>query len=127
MAAEQRGVILDEMVKSILLRERRRHRFVMACVPGSCQLDPQSVRQYLSGNWKRLSFASSDEIKIHTGYTLGSVAPLCLPNHIPVVMDIRFNNLAKVNISSGDPMAGIELNSNDLIRLTNAVLAPIVK
>ena len=32
-----------------------------------------------------------------------------------------------VNISSGDPMAGLELRPQDLIRLAKAVLAPIAK
>jgi prolyl-tRNA editing enzyme YbaK/EbsC (Cys-tRNA(Pro) deacylase) len=39
-AVAQRGVIEEEMVKSILLLERRNHRFVMACVTGDSRLDP---------------------------------------------------------------------------------------
>jgi hypothetical protein len=32
-----------------------------------------------------------------------------------------------VNISSGDPMAGLELDPSDLIRIAGAHLAPIAK
>lgn len=126
MAAAQRGVVLDEMVKSILLRERGKHRFVMACVPGDSRLDPQAVRTHLPGEWKRLSFASAEEIKANTGYTQGSVAPLYLPDDIPVVLDEAFTRCEKVNISSGDPMAGLELAAADLIRLCKPIIAPIV-
>jgi prolyl-tRNA editing enzyme YbaK/EbsC (Cys-tRNA(Pro) deacylase) len=125
MAAAQRGVVLEQMVKSILLRERRKRRFVMACVTGDSRLDPQAVRAHLPGEWKRMSFASAEEITANTGFVQGSVAPLCLHEHIPVVMDDAFAHCTKVNISSGDPMAGLELATTDLIRLSRAIIAPI--
>lgn len=127
MAAVQRGVVLEEMVKCILLRERRKHRYVMACVTGNSHLDPQAVRTHLPGSWKRLSFASSEEITANTGYTKGSVAPLCMPEHIPVVFDEAIAHCTKVNISSGDSMAGLELAASDLIRLTNPIIGSIAK
>ena len=127
MAAAQRGVVLEEMVKSILLRERRNQRFVMACVTGDARLDPQAVRKHLPGEWKRLSFATAEEINTVTGYVKGAVAPLCLPDNVPVVFDEAFSRCDKVNISSGDPMAGIELEASDLIRLSGAILAPIAE
>lgn len=34
---------------------------------------------------------------------------------------------AKVNISSGDPMAGLELAAEDLIHLANPIIAPIAE
>ncbi|MGB7875524.1 MAG: YbaK/EbsC family protein [Anaerolineales bacterium] len=48
----------------------------MACVTGDDRLDPQAVREHLSGEWKRFSFATAEEIKAVTGYTKGAVAPL---------------------------------------------------
>ncbi len=126
-AAAQRGVVKEEMVKSILLRESKKHRYVMACVTGVSRLDPQTVRNYLPGEWKRLSFASAEEIHDLTGYTQGAVAPLCLPDDIPVVFDSAIGECHNANISSGDPMAGIELAAGDLIRLSGAILAPIAQ
>jgi prolyl-tRNA editing enzyme YbaK/EbsC (Cys-tRNA(Pro) deacylase) len=126
-AAAQRGVVLEEMVKSILLRERKHHRFVMACVAGDSRLDPQAVRKYLPGNWKRLSFASAEEIHKSTGYTKGAIAPVGLPAEIPVVFDEGLARCNKVNISSGDHMAGLELDTQDLLRITGAIIAPIAE
>lgn len=124
-AAAQRGVVKEEMVKSILLREKKGQRYVMACVTGDTRLDPQAARDILPGDWKRLSFASAEEIKAVTGYTKGAVAPLCLPKDIPVVFDDSIAHCAKVNISSGDPMAGLELDTQALIELSGAKLGPI--
>lgn len=125
-AAAQRGVVKEEMVKSILLKDRD-GRYAMACVPGEAKLDPQAVRSVLPPEWKRLTFATSEEISAVTGYVQGAVAPLCLPDGIPVVMDEAFTALTRCNISSGDPMAGLELGTQDLIRAARAQLAAITK
>ena len=45
-AAQQRGVIKGEIVKSILLRDKVGH-YVMACVLGQARLDPKAVRTYV--------------------------------------------------------------------------------
>jgi prolyl-tRNA editing enzyme YbaK/EbsC (Cys-tRNA(Pro) deacylase) len=127
-AAAQRGVVLEEMVKSILLQEKSQpRRYVMACLVGSDRLDPQAVRDYLarSGEWKRLTFASADEIKAVTGYTQGAVAPLGLPAAIPVIFDEAIARCEKVNISSGHLELGLELAQADLTRLAGAQFAPI--
>ena len=125
-AARQRGVRGEEMVKSILLRDADGH-YVMACVPGYAKLDPTAVRAVVPDHWRRLTFASADEIQRITGCVMGAVAPLCLPDDVPVVFDISIGELDRVNISSGDPLLGVELAAADLIRLAGARLAPITK
>jgi len=126
-AAAQRGVVAEEMVKSILLREKSgARRYVMACVLGHERLDPKAVRAFLGeATWRRLTFASAAEITAVTGYTQGAVAPLCLPAELPVIFDQSVTACRMVNISSGDPMAGLELHPQDLIRLAGAQLAPV--
>lgn len=123
-AAAQRGVVAEEMVKCILLRDKNR-RYVMACITGNERLDPKAVRDHLAGDWKRLSFASAEEIQQVTGYVQGAVAPLRLPDDVPVLFDAAIARCQKVNISSGDPMAGLELDPGDLIRISGAGLARI--
>ena len=126
-AAAQRGVIKEEMVKSILLKEKSgARRYVMACVLGDARLDPQAVRNHLAADWRRLSFASAEEILRVAGYIQGAVAPLCLPAEVPVVFDEAISECQNVNISSGDLMFGLELEAQDLIRLANGQLARIV-
>ncbi|GIK43486.1 MAG: hypothetical protein BroJett011_73190 [Chloroflexota bacterium] len=127
-AAAQRGVVAEEMVKSILLREKAEpRRYVMACILGTARLDPQAVRAYLSQAqaWKRLTFATAEEIQAVTGSVQGAVAPLCLPTEVPVVFDQAIVHCTKVNISSGDPLLGLELSQQDLSRLAGAQFAPI--
>ena len=123
-AAQQRGVVTEEMVKSILLRDENK-KYVMACVTGDVRLDPKAVRAILPDGYKRLSFATAEEILNVCGYTQGAVAPVCLPDGIPVIFDEAIARLPKLNISSGDPMAGLELGTQDFIRAAGAKIAKI--
>jgi prolyl-tRNA editing enzyme YbaK/EbsC (Cys-tRNA(Pro) deacylase) len=125
-AAQQRGVIKEEMVKSILLVDGN-GRYVMACVTGEARLDPKAVRAQLPAGWKRLRFASPAEIEQVTDCVMGAVAPLNLPAELPVIFDRAIAQCRRVSISSGDPMAGLELDPADLIRAAGAQLASITK
>lgn len=126
LAAEERGVPLDEMIKSILLRDKKGRR-VLACLTGEANLDPKKVVQYLEG-YARLSFASAEEISEILGYKMGSVAPIDLKTQIPVVLDTTIKSKDKVNISSGDPRLGLELKTEDFIKcVPNAIFGEIKK
>ena len=125
-AARQRGVVPEEMIKSILLRDRSEH-YVMACVPGASRVDPKAVQAALGEGWRRLHFASAEEIQAVTGCVQGAVAPIDLPNGVPVIFDEAIGRLARCNISSGDPLCGLELSAADLIRVAGGRLAAIVE
>lgn len=119
LAAAERHVPEEEMVKCILLRDKA-GRFVLAALTGATELDVQRIRSY-APEVSRLSFASPEEITRITGYPLGAVSPFSLGEQIPVVLDQSIEALAlagrPVNISSGDPRLGLELAATDLIRL----------
>ena len=124
VAARQRHVTPGEMVKAILLVDVA-GRYVMACTRGDDRVDPRAVRAYLGEGWRRLRFATADEIAAVTGCIKGAVAPVGLPPEVPVLFDVAIERLPKVSISSGDLMAGLELATPDLIRVASARLAPI--
>lgn len=113
MAAAQRDVNPDEMVKCILLRDSKK-RYVMACLLGFDRLNTQAVRQY--ADVSRLSFASAEEIEAVTGFGMGAVAPIGSATVLPVVFDNRINGADTVNISSGDHRLGLELARAYLVR-----------
>jgi prolyl-tRNA editing enzyme YbaK/EbsC (Cys-tRNA(Pro) deacylase) len=125
-AARQRGVTREEMVKSILLRDAA-GRYVMACVNGDARVEPQKVRAELGGDWRRLSFASAEEILRVTGCPMGAVSPIGLPAGVPVLFDESIPRCRRVNISSGDPMLGLELDPGDLLRISGARVASIAQ
>jgi prolyl-tRNA editing enzyme YbaK/EbsC (Cys-tRNA(Pro) deacylase) len=116
------------MFKSILLREAGQNgRYVMACVPGAGRVAPKAVQVVLGETWRRLHFASAEEIQTVTGCVQGAVAPLGLPDDVPVIFDEAIGRLARCNISSGDPLCGLELGAADLLRVVGGRLAAIVE
>jgi len=125
-AAEQRGVTAETMIKALLLREKAAGgRFAMACIAGSRRLDLNAVRQHLGPNWKRLTFASEEEIVAVTSFSKGAMAPVPLPSALPLIFDEDIRLLPRVNISSGNPLAGIELASSELIKLCHPMFGQI--
>ena len=112
------------MVKAILLVDTT-GRYVMTCVTGDARLDPKAVRAHLLEGWKRLHFASAEEILDVTGCVQGAVTPLGLPDDVPVIFDEAIAQCEQVSISTGDLMVGLEWSARDLIRIADARLVPI--
>ena len=124
-AARQRDVLIEEMVKSILLRDKKQ-QYVMACVRGDERVDPKAVREHLGDErFLRLQFATAEEIEKVTGCVMGAVAPIGLPPEVPVLFDEALQPCSRYNTSSGDPVAGMELAAIDLVALSKARFAPI--
>jgi prolyl-tRNA editing enzyme YbaK/EbsC (Cys-tRNA(Pro) deacylase) len=76
---------------------------------------------------KWLYFATAEEIEAVTGYVQGAVESLGLADNVRVIFDEAILRCEKVSISSGDPMAGIELDPQDLTRVAGAQLASIAE
>ena len=113
-AAKERNVPLDEMIKCILLVDKKKNYFLV-CITSEKRVDTEKVREMM--NCKRLSFASEQEIEEILGYKMGAIPPLLLKTEVPILFDNAIMKKDKVNISSGDPKAGLELNPRDLISL----------
>ena len=58
---------------------------------------------------------------------MGAVPPLLLKTDVPVIFDNEIMNKEKVNICTGDPKAGLELNPVDLVDLINPRFGCITK
>jgi len=123
-AARERNVPLNEMVKCILLMDKDK-KYVLACCPADKRVDLDKIRAVL--DCKRLSFATEKEIEKITGHNIGAVPPLLLKEKIPIIFDNKIKEKKKVNISSGDPSAGIEIDADDLIKIINPIIMDITQ
>lgn len=123
-AAKERNVPLDEMIKCVLLVDRKGN-FYLVCTTAERMLDTNKVRN-LEGS-TRLSFASEREIEEVLGYEVGAVSPLLLRTDVPVIFDRGILGKGKVNISSGDASLGLELSSEALISLIKPKFGDVTK
>ncbi len=120
--AHQRGILACQMVKTILLRDMG-DRLALACTPGDCSVDPKKVRQVLE--WRRMTCVDRAQVEYFTGYSVGTVTPLCLKTAMPILFEHAILQHSTVTISSGSPFAGIALSVQDLVQLCQPMFAHI--
>ncbi len=123
-AAKQRGIRTSQMVKSMLLRDMG-GMIALACCPGNRSVDPKKVRKIL--DCRRMTCVEKEQVESLTGYKVGTVAPLLLKRHMPILFDHSIKNEDCITISSGDRLAGIALHREDLTKLCTPIWADICK
>ena len=110
-AAVERGVRLSQVVKTMLLGAG--DFMVVAVLPSHRRLDAKKLKR-MTGN-KNLQFMDKDAIEQKTGLTVGAVSPVgCGLESFPIYVDPSVFEEEFLDISSGDPRAGLELYRDDL-------------
>lgn len=120
-AARERGIIKDEMVKSIVVTDGK--DVFLACIPGDKRLDLEKLKSYLKCG--KLSLLRAPDVLKFTGYEVGAVNPLLLKNHMRIVFDFDFKYKVNLSISTGSHDAGLILSASDLINLVRPEFAMI--
>jgi Cys-tRNA(Pro)/Cys-tRNA(Cys) deacylase len=95
----------------------------VAVVPVSGSLDLKALAAAVGG--KRAAIADPALAERTTGYVLGGISPLGQRRPLPTVVDSSASEFATVYVSAGRRGLEIELAPADLVRLTDATLAPL--
>ena len=124
-AAIERAVDLSQIVKTMLLSDGE--RVLVAVLPAHKKLDVKRLKK-LSGH-RNLQFMGKEAIERKTGLIVGAVAPIGrMLEGMPVFVDPSVFEEEFLDISSGDPNAGLELH-RDVLKglLKDATFAEITK
>ena len=122
-AASERGVASHQVVKTLLVRAPDR-QFYIALVRGDQRLSLKKLARVVGV--KTLDMAPEKDVLRITGYRVGAVAPLGLRRaDVPIYVDHHIVEEPRVSISAGRHDAGLELDSQDLIRAVNGQLVEI--
>ena len=95
----------------------------VAVVPVTGSLDLKALAAALRG--KRAAMADPSLAERTTGYVRGGISPLGQRKRLPTVLDSSAVALPTVFVSAGRRGLEVELAPADLIRLTNATVAPL--
>jgi len=110
-AAVERGVRLSQVIKTMLLTDGE--EILIAVLPSDRKLDTKKIKK-LTGH-KNLQFMGKESIEQKTGLTMGAVAPVgCGFEELHMFVDPSVFEEEFLDISSGDPKAGLELHREDL-------------
>jgi Cys-tRNA(Pro)/Cys-tRNA(Cys) deacylase len=120
-AAETLGIDPSRVFKTLMVEVEG--RLAVGIVPVSGTLDLKAFATALGA--KKAAMADPAAAQRRTGYVLGGISPLGQRLPSPTVLDSSAVGLRTLLVSGGRRGLDIELAPADLIRLTQAVTAPI--
>lgn len=108
------GLDPQSVVRSVLFKTAS-EQFVLLAVAGGGRADWAVLRQHL--NERKCRMAEFDEVPQATGYVVGAVPPIALPDNIKVLVDNSVKQYPTVVIGSGVLGYALSLKGADLLKL----------
>ncbi|RLT96760.1 Cys-tRNA(Pro) deacylase [Ketobacter sp.] len=121
-AAEKLGVEPQRVFKTLVVSLDGKN-LAVAVIPVSALLSMKAVAK--AAGAKKAVMANPMDVERSTGYVLGGVSPLGQKKRLPTLVDTSLRELATVYVSAGRRGLEIELSPQDLIKLTQGVLADL--
>ena len=112
------------VVRSLLFKTGTGN-FILLAVAGSGRADWSVLRKYLDE--RKLRMAEFDEVEETTGYVIGAVPPVALPDAVRILVDDSLNDYEEVIIGSGVLGYAISLLKSDLDRVISTDTGNFVK
>lgn len=114
----------EVVFKTIVVTRDKPRKPVLAVIPGHNSVDLKLLAAFLGE--KKVHLPTEREAEQLTGLQAGGISPLALINKgFQVVVDSAAEDHAEIHVSGGQRGINIRLPVSDLIKLTNARLAPI--
>lgn len=123
-AAKAMNVPADAIIKSVLFIIRRQDPLLIIA-SGERQISQRLVADHLSVGKKQVKVARPAEVLAITGYPVGGVPPFGHQQPIPTWIDPAVLEQERVYGGGGEETALLELNTADLVRITNAAMVPV--
>ncbi|MBY5985554.1 Cys-tRNA(Pro) deacylase [Halomonas sp. DP5Y7-2] len=123
-AAEQLGLDAESVFKT-LLANLDGHRLVVAIVPVSAKLDLKALAR--AAGARKASMADPADAERATGYIVGGISPLGQKKRLATFIDDSCQRLSQMHVSGGRRGLEICLAPEDLVVLTRATVAPLLR
>lgn len=111
---EGQGLDPKSVVRSVLFRTGS-DQFILLAVAGGGRADWAILRNHL--NERKLRMAEYDEVPEATGYVVGAVPPVALPEGLKVLVDNSVKDYETVVIGSGVLGYALALKGADLLKV----------
>lgn len=110
----KQGIDPQSVVRSVVFKTSS-DKFILLAVAGGGRADWGVLRKHL--NERKCRMAEFDEVPEVTGYVVGAVPPIALPNDIKVLVDNSVKSYETVVIGSGVLGFALSLKGADLLKL----------
>lgn len=108
------GMNPQSVVRSVLFKTASEY-YVLLAVAGGQRADWAVLRKHLDE--RKCRMAEFDEVQQATGYVVGAVPPIALPDSVKVLVDNSVKDYETVIIGSGVLGYALSLKGTDLLRL----------
>ena len=117
------GIPLEKIVKSLVFVDENKIP-VLVIIPGNCVVNKERLKKFLGV--KSVKLASFEEAEEYSGYPPGATPPVCHKIE-KVVMDEKIFEHESVVGGGGSTNKLIEMKSEDIKKLNNALVANIAE
>lgn len=121
--ARERRLRLSQIVKCMVAADARDGLHVML-IPGDRMLKLKRVRALAGG--AKIQLVPPERLASEYGVVVGAISPTQFYGRARIYMDQPVLREEEVDISSGDPRAGVGLSSRDLAEVLNVTRCDIV-
>ena len=124
-AAEQTGIELERMIKTLVVCDVKGKDFYFVLMPGDKSIDMKRLAKCLGVKKARMS--TVEEAQRLTNYLVGGISPFGARTRLPVIMEKALEEFEKVGINGGGRGIIVELSLKDLKSLLNPQICQLAK
>ncbi len=122
-AADQLGVQLGQIAKSIIFRRKEDDTAVLVITSGDRRVDEKKVAALVG----KIGRADAEFVKQRTGFSIGGVSPVAHATPPVTLIDRDLLRFDVVWAAAGHPHSVFPLQPGDLQRLTGAPVADVIQ
>tara|TARA_B100000035_G_scaffold300558_1_gene296348 strand:+ start:59 stop:538 length:480 start_codon:yes stop_codon:yes gene_type:complete len=122
-AASSLGCEVGAIVKSLLFKTE--NTFTLCLISGDKKASLKKIKKTLK--IKDALMATADDVKTHTGYTIGGVSPIGHLSKIDILIDKSLDRFTSLFAAAGHPNCVFKINFIDLKKITNGSVEEIIE
>ena len=111
------------IVKSLLFKAK--DSFTLCLVAGDKRCSLNKLKKIK--NEQDVSMASPEEVKTHTGYTIGGVSPIGHLKDLEIIIDNSLERFNELFAAAGHPNCVFKINFRDIQKITNGKVEDIIE
>jgi len=99
--------------------------WVLAALLHTDLVDYKKLADAVGVNRRDLRSVAASDIQVELGFEIGGVGPFPICDKTEIVIDDTARDLTSILCGSGKNTCSIEIDVRDLVRVANAIVAPI--
>jgi Cys-tRNA(Pro) deacylase len=122
-AAKSLDCEVGAIVKSLLFKTEE--YFVLTLIAGDKRCSLNKLKKITQK--KDISMADPNEVKTHTGYTIGGVSPVGHINEVKIFIDNSLERFKDLYAAAGHPNCVFKINYKNIQKITNGKIEDIIE